>query len=63
MSKVPDQIQPAQVRSHRSPYGLEFALLIVLPIAVLLAGAATFALAVGHGFTPVPEIARPLHGH
>lgn len=38
-----------------SQYGLEFALLIVLPVAVLLASAATLALAAQQGFTPLPE--------
>ena len=42
-------------RTHVSRFGIEFFLIIALPVAVIIAGAATLSLAVGSGFTPVPE--------
>lgn len=36
-------------------FGIEFALLILLPAAVMVAGAVTASLAYRGGFTPLPE--------
>ena len=38
-----------------SRFGIEFFLIIALPVAVIVAGAATLAIALDSGFTPVPE--------
>ncbi|NGY03194.1 hypothetical protein [Solimonas terrae] len=40
---------------RRSSFGIEILLLIVLPAAVLIAGAFTATLAFRGGFTPLPE--------
>ncbi|WP_157622945.1 hypothetical protein [Solimonas soli] len=42
-------------RAQASRFGIEFFLLIALPLAVIIAGAATMTLAYNGGFTPLPE--------
>ena len=45
-------------------FSLELLLVVGLPLATLVAGAFTMALAFGQGFTPAPASAPPvaLHG-
>ena len=49
--------------SPRRGFPLELALVVGLPLATLIAGALTLALAYGQGFTPAPPAAPVvLHG-
>jgi len=50
-----DQSKPLSTVPARSNFGVEILLLIVLPLAVLIAGAFTVSLAYRGGFTPVPD--------
>jgi len=51
------------VSSPPRALSLELVLVIGLPVAALVAGALTLALAFGSGFTPAPQAApQALHG-
>ncbi|WP_028006631.1 hypothetical protein [Solimonas flava] len=54
---TPNAVTTPRRGSH---YGLEFALLFLLPAAVLIAGAVTMTLAFEGGFTPLPETHGPI---